>query len=141
LHRGGWRVVVASNQPELATGAMTPDALARLHETMQRNVTKSGGVIDAIFFCPHAPHAGCSCHMPAPGLLTDIAKRLHVELKGVPVISDSLAGIKAATAAQAQPLLVKTGRGFGTVSHPELDPQVPVFNDLYSATDYLLGHN
>ena len=76
--------------------------------------------------------------MPATGLLQDIAARLHIELAGLPVIGDSLAYVQAATAAGARPLLVKTGRGFGTVSQPELDPAVPVFNDLYSATDYLL---
>ena len=139
LHRSGWRVIVASNQPELASGVITPDELARLHETMLRRVTESGGAIDAIFFCPHAPDAGCPCHMPAAGLLQDIAHRLHVKLDGVPVIGDSLATIQAASTAGAAPLLVKTGKGFGTVSQPGLDPRVPVFNDLYSATVFLLG--
>ena len=138
-HRAGWRLIVASNQPELANGSMTPDMLARLHETMRRRVTESGGAIDAIFFCPHAPDAGCACHMPAPGLLQDIAHRLRVRLDGVPVIGDSLATIRAAAAAGALPLLVKTGKGFGTVSLPSLDPNVPIFNDLFSATDFLLG--
>jgi D-glycero-D-manno-heptose 1,7-bisphosphate phosphatase len=139
LHRAGWRLIVASNQPELAIGSMTPDMLARLHETMRRRVTESGGAIDAIFFCPHAPDAGCACHMPAPGLLHDIAHRARIKLEGVPVIGDSLATIQAAAACGAQPLLVKTGRGFGTVSQPALDPNVPIFNDLFSATDFLLG--
>lgn len=139
LHRAGWRLIVASNQPELANGSMTPDMLARLHETMRRRVTESGGVIDAIFYCPHAPGAGCRCHMPAPGLLNDIAHRLRVKLDDVPVIGDSLATIQAASAAGALPLLVKTGKGFGTVGQPALDTRVPVFNDLFSATDFLLG--
>lgn len=138
LHHAGWRVVVAANQPELASGAMTPAYLARLHATMRRQARETGGVIDAIFFCPHAPDAGCSCHMPAPGLLHDIATRMHIELGTIPVIGDSLAEIRAAQAAGATPMLVKTGRGFGTVSQPDLDPSVPVFNDLYGVTDYLL---
>lgn len=138
LHRAGWRIIVASNQPELATNTLSPDTLMRQHDAMRRHATESGGVIDAIFYCPHAPDSGCGCHMPAPGLLQDIAARLHIELAGLPVIGDSLAYVQAAVAAGARPLLVKTGRGFGTVSQPELDPTVPVFNDLYSATDYLL---
>jgi D-glycero-D-manno-heptose 1,7-bisphosphate phosphatase len=138
LHRAGWRVIVASNQPELAANSLSPDALLREQDAMRRHVVESGGVIDAIFYCPHAPAAGCTCHMPAPGLLQDIAARLHVKLEDLPVIGDSLAYVQAATAAGARPLLVKTGRGFGTVSQPGLDPSVPVFNDLYSAVDFLL---
>jgi D-glycero-D-manno-heptose 1,7-bisphosphate phosphatase len=138
LHRAEWRIIVASNQPELAAGSLSPDELARMHEAMRRHVAESGGVIDAVFYCPHAPDAGCSCHMPAPGLLQEVAARLHVKLAGMPVIGDSLAYVRAASAAGARPLLVKTGRGFGTVSQPALDPSVPVFNDLYSAVDFLL---
>ncbi|MGB5259512.1 MAG: HAD-IIIA family hydrolase [Gammaproteobacteria bacterium] len=138
LHRAEWRIIVASNQPELGGGTLSPEELARMHEVMRRHVVESGGVIDAIFFCPHAPASGCSCHLPAPGLLHDIAARLHVNLAGLPVIGDSLAYVQAAQAAGARPLLVKTGRGFGTVSQPSLDPSVPVFNDLFSAVDFLL---
>ena len=138
LHRAGWRIIVASNQPELAAKTLTPEELVRQHDAMRRHAVESGGVIDAIFYCPHAPDSGCDCHLPATGLLQDIAARLHIELTGLPVIGDSLAYVQAATAAGARPLLVKTGRGFGTVSQPELDPSVPVFNDLYCATDYLL---
>ena len=138
LHRAGWRIIVASNQPELASNTLSPTALAHQHDVMRRHVVESGGVIDAIFYCPHAPADGCGCHMPAPGLLRDIAARLNISLAGLPVIGDSLAYVQAALAADARPLLVKTGRGFGAVSQPGLDPLVPVFNDLYSAVDFLL---
>lgn len=139
LHRAGWQVIVASNQPGLADGSMTPEALARQHETMHRRVKESGGAIDAIFYCPHSPTGECDCHMPKPGLLQDIAGRLRMSLRDMPVIGDSLAFIQAATAAGARPLLVKTGKGFGTASLPDLHPDVPIFDDLYNATDYLLA--
>jgi D-glycero-D-manno-heptose 1,7-bisphosphate phosphatase len=139
LNRAGWRVVVAMNQPELASGLCNLDTLARINETMQRSVKASGGVIDAVFFCPHAARDNCKCRKPAPGLLLDIANRLHIKLESVPVIGDSINDIQAAQAAGALPMLVKTGKGFGTVSLPELDPAVPVFDDLYSAVESLLG--
>jgi D-glycero-D-manno-heptose 1,7-bisphosphate phosphatase len=103
-------------------------------------VTESGGVIDAVFFCPHGPEAGCQCRKPQPGLLLDIASRLRIPLDDVPVIGDSLNDIRAARSAGARPLLVKTGKGFGTVGTPQLDHDVPVYDDLYSAVDDLLGH-
>jgi len=140
LHRAGWRVVVATNQSGIARQLFDLDTLARIHETMHRQVIESGGQIDAVFFCPHGPDDACRCRKPLPGLFHDIAERLRIDLKGVPAIGDSLRDIQAAQAAGASPILVKTGKGFGTVSHPEFNPQVPVFNDLYGAVKHLLDN-
>jgi D-glycero-D-manno-heptose 1,7-bisphosphate phosphatase len=138
LHRAGWRVVVATNQSGIARGLFDLDTLARIHETMHRRVIETGGLIDAVFYCPHGPDDGCGCRKPLPGMFHDIAARLRIDLGGVPAIGDSLRDIQAAQAAGATPLLVKTGKGFGTVSQPDFDPAVPVFNDLYSAVNHLL---
>jgi D-glycero-D-manno-heptose 1,7-bisphosphate phosphatase len=138
LHQSGWRVVVATNQSGIARKLFDLDTLARIHETMHRQVRDAGGIIDAVFFCPHGPDDHCDCRKPAPGMLHDIARRLHIELAGVPAIGDSLRDIQAAQAAGASPILVKTGKGSSTVNNPGLDKTVPVFNDLYSAVDSLL---
>jgi D-glycero-D-manno-heptose 1,7-bisphosphate phosphatase len=140
LHRAGWRVVVATNQSGIARKLFDLDTLARIHETMHRRVIESGGLIDAVFFCPHGPDDGCRCRKPLPGMFHDIAERLHLNLAGVPAIGDSLRDLQAAQAAGASPMLVKTGKGFGTVSHPDFDRSLPVFNDLYSAVNHLLDN-
>jgi D-glycero-D-manno-heptose 1,7-bisphosphate phosphatase len=138
LHHAGWRVVVATNQSGIARGLFDLDMLARIHKTMHKRVVETGGMIDAVFFCPHGPDDNCNCRKPRPGLYHDIARRLRIDLGSVPAIGDSLRDIQAAQAAGARPVLVKTGKGFGTVSNPELDPGVPVYEDLYSAVDALL---
>jgi D-glycero-D-manno-heptose 1,7-bisphosphate phosphatase len=138
LHRAGWRVIVATNQSGVARGLFDLDTLMRIHEKMHRAVRDAGGQIDAVFFCPHVPDDNCDCRKPRPGLLHDIASRLRIELKGVPVIGDSLRDLQAARAAGASPVLVRTGKGTRTLKHPGLDPDVPVFRDLASAVDALL---
>ncbi len=140
LHRAGWRVVVATNQSGIARGLFDMDTLARIHETMHSRVIESGGLIDAVFFCPHGPDDGCSCRKPLPGMFHDIASRMHTGLCGVPAIGDSLRDIQAAQAAGATPLLVKTGKGSATLSHADFDPAIPVFNDLYGAVNHLLAN-
>jgi D-glycero-D-manno-heptose 1,7-bisphosphate phosphatase len=140
LHRAGWRVVVATNQSGIARKLFDLDTLARIHETMHRRVIESGGLIDAVFFCPHGPDDGCCCRKPLPGMFHDIAERLHIDLAGVPAIGDSLRDLQAAQTAGASPILVKTGKGFGTVSHPAFDRSLPVFDDLYSAVSHLLDN-
>ncbi len=138
LHRAGWRIIVASNKPGIADGTLQPDSLVSQQAVLRRHVAESGGAIEAFSYCPHAPSSGCNCHLPATGLLQDIAARLHISLDDVPVIGDSLSYIQAALAIGARPVLVKTGKGIATVRQPGLDPAVAVFNDLYSAVDFLL---
>jgi D-glycero-D-manno-heptose 1,7-bisphosphate phosphatase len=139
LHRAGWHVVVAMDRPARDGQPLDLDLMMRVNDTMRRRVVESGGVVDAVFFCPHGPEQACDCRKPAPGLLLDIARRLHTELDDVPVIGDSLNDVRAARAAGAHPILVKTGRGFGTVSLPDLGLSVPVYEDLFHAVDALLG--
>jgi len=140
LHRAGWRVIVATNQSGIARGLLDLDTLARIHQTMHQRVSASGGLIDAVFFCPHGPDDNCQCRKPKPGMFHDIASRLRIDLAGVPAIGDSLRDLQAAAAVGARPLLVKTGKGFGTASHPDLPAGIAVYDDLYSAVDALLSN-
>lgn len=111
LTQGGWRIVVATNQSGIARGLFDMATLNAIHAEMHRAVNQAGGRIDAIFFCPHAADSNCECRKPKPGLLREIASRLDVELKGVPVIGDSMRDLEAAAAVGAQPYLVLTGKG------------------------------
>jgi D-glycero-D-manno-heptose 1,7-bisphosphate phosphatase len=138
LHRAGWHVVVATNQAGVAYGLLDLDTLMSIHEKMHRAVRDAGGQIDAVFFCPHGPDAGCACRKPRPGLFHDIAHRLRINLEGVPAIGDALRDVQAARAASASPLLVKTGKGPQALADPEFDPAIPVYRNLAAAVDALL---
>ena len=111
LTQGGWRIVVATNQSGIARGLFDMATLNAIHGEMHRAVGQAGGRIDAIFFCPHAADSNCECRKPKPGLLREIGSRFDMELKGVPMIGDSLRDLEAAAAVGAQPYLVLTGKG------------------------------
>jgi D-glycero-D-manno-heptose 1,7-bisphosphate phosphatase len=130
LTQGGWRCVVATNQSGIARGLFDMAALNAIHAEMHRAVNQAGGRIDAIFFCPHAADSNCECRKPKPGLLREIAARLDVELKGVPMIGDSLRDVEAAVAAGAQPWLVLTGKGKKTRDAGGLPAGTTVAPDL-----------
>ena len=137
LNRAGWHVVVATNQSGIARKFYDLDTLVRIHEKMHRAVREAGGQIDAVFFCPHVAQDNCHCRKPAPGLFLDIARRLRIELQGVPAIGDSLRDLQAARAVGARPILVKTGQGMLTLEHG-VEPDIAVFNNLGCAVDALL---
>jgi D-glycero-D-manno-heptose 1,7-bisphosphate phosphatase len=130
LTQAGWRVVVATNQSGLARGLFDMATLNAIHDAMHRAVQQAGGRIDAIFFCPHTDDAGCDCRKPKPGMLLEIARRLNVDLEGVPVVGDSLRDLQAAAAAGAQPVLVLTGKGRKTREAGGLPRGTAVHSDL-----------
>jgi len=130
LTQRGWRCVVATNQSGIARGLFDMATLNAIHTEMHRAVAQAGGRIDAIFFCPHAADSNCECRKPKPGLLREIASRFDIELKGVPMIGDSLRDVEAAAAAGAQPYLVLTGKGRQTRDAGGLPKGTEVVADL-----------
>ena len=130
LTQAGWRVVVATNQSGVGRGLFDMATLNAIHDTMHRAVHEAGGRIDAIFFCPHAAEANCECRKPKPGMLLEIAKRMNVELDGVPMVGDSLRDLQAAAAAGARPVLVLTGKGRKTRDASGLPAGTVVLPDL-----------
>ena len=130
LTQAGFRVVVATNQSGIGQGLFDMATLNAIHDTMHRAVHQAGGRIDAIFFCPHARDSNCECRKPKPGMLLEIAKRLNVDLEGVPAVGDSLRDLQAAAAAGAQPVLVLTGKGRKTREAGGLPQGTVVYPDL-----------
>lgn len=133
LTQAGFRVVVATNQSGLGRGLFDMATLNAMHNKMHKAVSQSGGRVDAVFFCPHAQDAGCTCRKPQPGMLLEIAARYNVELAGVPVIGDSLRDLQAASAAGARPILVLTGKGEGTRKAGGMPEGTEVYPDLAAA--------
>lgn len=91
LNRAGWHVVLATQRPELGLGQLRLVALNAAHVRMHRELAAVGGRIEAVFYCPHAPHEDCTCRLPAPGLLQQICERLGAQPQETWVIGSSTA--------------------------------------------------
>jgi len=141
LNAAGYCVAVATNQSGIARGLFDLQTLDAMHHKLEKLLTTVGGHLEGIFYCPHAPDAGCDCRKPKPGLLQQISHKLETELSGVPVIGDSLRDLQSAQAVGATPILVRTGKGERSLAALAKEPdlaKVPVFNDLAGAVDALL---
>jgi D-glycero-D-manno-heptose 1,7-bisphosphate phosphatase len=133
LNHAGYHVVLATNQSGVGRGLFEVSTLNAIHDRMHRALAQIGGRIDAIFFCPHAQEANCGCRKPRAGLLEEIARRLNVDLKGVPVIGDSLRDLQAAASVGATPILVLTGKGAKTQRAGGLPEGTETYADLAEA--------
>lgn len=146
LCRAEYRVVIITNQSGVGRGLYTLDVMNKIHARMLELIRQKGGEIDALLFCPHAPDFGCACRKPRPGMFNELARRLKVNLNGIPSVGDSLRDLEAARAAGAQPVLVRTGKGVETLDaiqqgDDEALRQVPVFDDLAAFVDHhMLGN-
>ena len=139
LNQAGYHVVVATNQSGIARGYFDHTALNAMHHKMHKLLAKLGGQIDGVLYCPHAPEDRCECRKPKPGMYLDIARRWGIDLKGVPVIGDSRRDLEAAVSMEAKPILVKTGKGAGTMSDLSGLGNVDVYEDLAKVVDKLVN--
>jgi D-glycero-D-manno-heptose 1,7-bisphosphate phosphatase len=139
LNRGGFTVVIASNQSGIGRGLFDLAALERIHQKMTTELAARGGHLDAIFFCPHAPEAHCDCRKPAPGLLKQISSHYNLSLDAVPVIGDSLRDLQVARAVAARPILLLSGKGQRTFDRlPGEFRDIEIYPDLAAVTTALL---
>ncbi len=138
LTHASYRIVIATNQSGVGRGLFDLETLNLIHKKMHRMVQDAGGAIEAVFFCPDVDEAN-PYRKPNPGMLLEISRRLQCNLQGVPTIGDNVRDIRAARAANAWPLLVRTGKGAETLAkQAESCANVLVFNDLAAAADYLI---
>ena len=138
LTQTGYRVVVATNQSGIGRGLFDMDTLNAINEKMTKSLAQAGGRLDAIFFCPHGADSTCDCRKPKPGMFRRIAERFNVDMRGVPVVGDSLRDLQAAATSGCQPFLVLTGKGEKTRDAGHLPPGTLIFSDLAAVADYLV---
>ena len=117
LTRNGYRVIVVTNQAGIGRGLFSEDNLKDIHSRMLVDITNAGGSIDAIYYCPHHPEAGCECRKPKPGMLIRAAHEHNIELSNAYLIGDSTTDIEAGQRAGASTFLVLTGHGKKSYQH------------------------
>ncbi len=144
-NRAGYRVVVISNQSGVARGLFDLQTLSNIHDRLKTELAAAGGQLEKIYFCPHGPDDRCACRKPQPGLFQQFALDYELSLAGIYAVGDSLRDLQAALAAEARPVLVRTGKGPRSLAALEAlddhDPlrQVPVHDDLAAFCDWLLN--
>jgi D-glycero-D-manno-heptose 1,7-bisphosphate phosphatase len=137
LSKAGWTVAVATNQSGIARGYYSLATLDAMHARLRELVVAQGGEVGLIVYCPHGPDDGCDCRKPRPGMLRTIANHYAVDLAGVWFVGDSKGDLEAARAVDAQPVLVRTGKGEQTLSKGVPEATL-IFDDLASIASALI---
>lgn len=68
LKSAGYRLVVVTNQPDVATGAQRRAVVETMHDRIRRDLG-----IEDIKVCYHIDKDSCHCRKPRPGMLLEAA--------------------------------------------------------------------
>jgi mannose-1-phosphate guanylyltransferase/phosphomannomutase len=148
-NQAGIPVICVTNQPDIAKGFLTTEALDAVHAALDTRLAEAGAYLDDLLYCPHHPEQGwpnevvqlkieCTCRKPRPGMLLQAARSHNLDLAHSWLIGDRHADIAAAHAAGARGALVKTGHA-GDDKMRFADEADAMFADLPEALAHIVG--
>ena len=115
LRGAGLALVVVTNQPDVACGALDPETLEKIHAELSRRIE-----LDDIIVCPHDDAERCPCRKPAPGMLRTGARRHGIALGHSVMVGDRWRDIEAGQRAGCRTVFVDRGYAETRPSGPDL---------------------
>lgn len=106
LYARGYRLIVITNQSGVGRGFFPLERVVAMNARLEAMVEDIGAKLEGIYFCPHAPDAGCTCRKPALGLLTQAASELAFDPADAVVIGDKESDIEFGRRAGAATILI-----------------------------------
>lgn len=106
LRAAGFALVVVTNQPDVARGKQTREAVEEINAKMTADLP----LLD-VFACYHDSADGCACRKPKPGLLLAAAAKWNLDLPTAFLIGDRWSDVVAAHAAGCRAALIDTPFG------------------------------
>lgn len=101
LRQAGFLLIVVTNQPDIARGAVDGPTVEAINAALRRQLP-----IDEIYVCEHDDRHDCSCRKPKPGLLFRAVDEYGVDLKSSFLVGDRWRDIEAGFAAGCQTIWI-----------------------------------
>ena len=101
LKAAGFRLIVVTNQPDVARGTQTRAEVEAMHAALKAQLP-----LDEIRACYHDSRDGCACRKPQPGMLLAAAQEHGLELSASYLIGDRWRDIEAGQRAGCTSLFI-----------------------------------
>lgn len=102
----GYTLFVVSNQSGVARGFFDLNAVMELNWRIRDYFAGKGIILTDMMVCPHYPgHAAsrfsgeCNCRKPKPGMILNLVKRYHIDVKTSFMVGDRIIDAQAGQAA------------------------------------------
>ena len=129
LRGAEFRIIVATNQPDVGTGIQSRDVVEAIHQELFRRFP-----IDDIKVCYHTDHDACGCRKPRAGMLREAAREWGVDLGQSVMIGDRWRDIEAGKTAGCKTILIR-----GEYTERRAVPDLAV-DSLMEASAAILAH-
>jgi D-glycero-D-manno-heptose 1,7-bisphosphate phosphatase len=130
LKTAGYLLLVITNQPDVAKGIQSRDAVESIHRRLRAELP-----LDDIFVCYHQDEDACLCRKPEPGLLHQAAARHALYLPFCFMVGDRWRDVDAGARAGCRTILLDYGY---RERLPENQPAARV-SSLREAADWILA--
>ena len=128
LRRGGFRLIMTTNQPNIARGSQSREVVYAINRYISDTLQ-----LDRTEICEHDDADNCECRKPKPGMLLRAAERDHIALTESFMIGDRWRDIEAGRRAGCRTILI--GDGYGEAMSSTADVMVATLSD---AADWIL---
>lgn len=131
LHEAGFRLIVVTNQPDVARATLRREVVEAMHEALCDQLP-----LDDIRVCYHDDTDHCSCRKPKPGLLLDAARDWNIDLSASFMVGDRWKDIETGRRAGCRTVFVDCG-------YRERKPDCPDYRvgSLIEAVGRILQHS
>ncbi len=106
LQAMGFRLIVLTNQSGVARGYFNETQVTAVHARLRGMLMAEGVILDAFYFCPHAPDDHCACRKPRPGLLDQVRRDHNFNPEQAYIIGDKDSDIVMGKVAGIRTILV-----------------------------------
>ncbi len=112
LAKSDFKIIILSNQSAVGRKIISYQTMKEINDRLISIIQNSGGRIDGVFVCPHAPEDHCKCRKPEPGLVFEAEKSFSLDLEKSWLVGDALSDLQTGLNSGIKNLiLVESGRG------------------------------
>jgi len=128
LSAAGFRLVVVTNQPDVARGRQSREMVEAIHKALRNELP-----IDEFRVCYHDDADRCSCRKPVPGMLLQAAVDLDLDLTASFLVGDRWRDVEVGKNAGCATVFIDYG-------YSERRPENPdkIVQSLLEAADWIL---
>lgn len=131
LRAAGFRLIVVTNQPDVARGKQTRKAVETIHSVLRAQLP-----LEEFRVCYHDDADGCACRKPAPGMLLQAAEDANLDLGTSFLVGDRWRDIEAGRRAGCTTVLID----YHYAETEQSRPHVRV-SSLSEAVDWILNRS
>ena len=125
----GYKLLVVTNQPDVARGTQSRQTLDAMHQALAERLP-----LDDILVCSHTDHDKCDCRKPMPGMLLEAARKHNIDLAASFMVGDRWRDVEAGYNAGCKTILIDYGY---SERPPDHAPDLRV-GSLREAADWII---